>query len=430
MKKVIVNALPVVDFAIENYCEGDGNVFTDLSSVSNSQISSLEFNFNDGVISNDSIATHVFNGYGFFDVILTVKTVDGCTSSKSSVSEVFAKPEINFSVSQICEDSQTIFNNFSFVPNANIASQIWNFGAEGFSTDYNAVHNFSSSGEFDVYLTTVSDKGCKNMLSKNVSIQPLPSVNFEVQSDVCLGEEVEISYLSEGNDANVVMWSYNFGDGNFSNQQNPSHTYVGLGSFDIALEVVSDQGCKNDTIMLSIIETHPYPVADFQPNKLFASELYPEISFFNQSEGADSFEWDFDNGEYSNEVNPTFMFDTPKEYNIQLTANNQAGCSSKISKTININPEFTFFVPDAFTPNGDGLNDVFEPKGNRILSYEMQVFDRWGSVVFESSSVDEGWDGNNYKGEHLKNGLYIYHIAIYDLNERLWVYNGELNLIR
>ena len=99
-------------------------------------------------------------------------------------------------------------------------------------------------------------------------------------------------------------------------------------------------------------------------------------------------------------------------------------------KTIQINPEYTFFVPDAFTPDGNGVNDVFKPEGNRISSFEMQVFNRWGDIVFESSMLDFGWDGYSSSGEELSRGVYMYHIEVYDLNERLWVYNGEIRLMR
>ena len=108
----------------------------------------------------------------------------------------------------------------------------------------------------------------------------------------------------------------------------------------------------------------------------------------------------------------------------------EPGCSSEITKTVQIHPEHTFFIPDAFSPNGDGLNDVFLARGTRVFSFEMQVFDRWGGIIFETSDIDLGWDGTNSFGEVLNEGIYLYHIVLYDVNERLWVYSGELNLMR
>ena len=115
---------------------------------------------------------------------------------------------------------------------------------------------------------------------------------------------------------------------------------------------------------------------------------------------------------------------------MSLTAINDIGCSSEIIKTIQVNPEYNLFIPNTFTPDGDGINDVFIAKGMRLTYIEMQIFDRWGGVVFESSDINLGWNGNNFSGEQLDSGIYLYHIAVYDLNGRLWVYNGELNLIK
>ena len=82
------------------------------------------------------------------------------------------------------------------------------------------------------------------------------------------------------------------------------------------------------------------------------------------------------------------------------------------------------------TFHANGLNDVFQVSGNRMSSCEMKVFDRWGGLVFESLSINVGWDGKDSAGKDLANGIYLYSVVIYDLNDRLWVYNGELNLMR
>ena len=99
-------------------------------------------------------------------------------------------------------------------------------------------------------------------------------------------------------------------------------------------------------------------------------------------------------------------------------------------KTINITPELTLYVPNGFTPNGDGDNDAFLAEGNGIDSFKMQVFDRWGRIVFESSDIEYGWNGLDYNDNLVVIGKYLYHISLYDYNGKLWVYNGEINLMR
>ena len=158
--------------------------------------------------------------------------------------------------------------------------------------------------------------------------------------------------------------------------------------------------------------------------------MFPEISFYNFSEGAIFYEWNFDNGDYSFEENPIYSFDGPNIYSVTLRGVDNFGCSAEIVKAVQINPEHTFFAPDSFTPNGDGLNDFFLAKVNSVMSYKMQVFDRWGGVVFESNDIDSGWSGENLLGISLDKGVYLYHVELYDENGKLWVYNGELSLIR
>jgi gliding motility-associated-like protein len=119
-----------------------------------------------------------------------------------------------------------------------------------------------------------------------------------------------------------------------------------------------------------------------------------------------------------------------QNYNVSLTATDDFGCQSEVTRIVNIHPEYTIFIPNSFTPDSDGLNDVFEAEGTGIVEFEMKVFDRWGGVIFESSSIDLGWNGNNYSGLPTDNGVYLYHVALYDYNGRLWVYNGDINLTR
>ena len=429
-KDIVIHELPLVDFTIENHCENEGNIFTDLSSVINSEIFAIQYDFNDGNTSNDSICSHVFSGNGLFDVNLTAITNDGCESTITKISEVYANPIVDFTSSQFCLGDQTIFNDYSFVNNAGITNWNWTFGSEGASTNNNTIYTFSNHGVYYVNLSVVSNRGCEGMAGKKITINKLPNPKFEIPFDACLGNEVKITDISNGNGSDIIAWNYNFGDGSSSNAQNPTHTYNYVGEFDINLEVTSAAGCVNDTIIPAIIEIHSLPIAEFQASAFIASELESEIYFYNQSEDATSYLWSFDNGDYSFEENPIYDFSNTQSYNVSLIATNGFGCQSEMIRIVHIQSEFTIFIPDAFTPDGDGINDVFEAKGNGIEDFEMQVFDRWGGIIFESTSIELGWDGADYAGLPTDDGIYLYHIAVYDINDRLWVYNGELNLMR
>jgi len=430
IKDIIVNELPNVDFLVENKCENIGNTFINLSSVINGNIAFSQYNFPDGFTSNDSIAHYIFDGHGLFDVSLEVISSSGCKSTSVKTVEVFPNPHVNFSCSQFCEGDLTIFNNLSLVDHSEISSYRWNFGLEDYSSEENPEYTFLSSGLYDVTLSLTSLQGCESKLTKKVEIYSLPSPLFEITSESCVGVENDISYVQDLDFPKVVKWSYSFGDGCYSDKRDPTHLFNHVGSFDVGLEVVSLDGCKSDTILYDVIEVYPFPIVDFQVSSFAESELNSEISFFNNSSGAEFFEWNFDDGYYSNEKNPIHTFNSPEVYNVSLNAINQFGCSSLAYQTIQINPEYTFFIPDAFSPDGDGLNDTFQPKGDRISSFNMKVFDRWGGILFESSDINYGWDGTNNEGLKLNKGVYLYNVSLYDLNNRLWIYNGELNLMR
>ena len=425
-KDIYIHNLPTVDFLIEDNCEGTGNVFTNLSSVLNGAISSIKYDFNDILIAEDSVVAHVFPGYGLFSVELTAFTLAGCRNSTIKTTQVFANPVVDFSVSKSCVGESTLFKNHSFVPNASISSCAWQFSSESSSSLINPDYTFLSDGVFNVSLLVLSSDGCESALTEEIIVAESPSPLFEVDSDVCIADTVKFSTL----DSTIVQWHYDFGDGNHSLDKNPLNYYYHSGVFDVSLEVTSLKGCKNDTTIVNAINVHDLPIINFQPSMLFTSELNSEIKFYNYSLGAYAFEWDFGSGDFSVEEEPNYHFNNPGIYEVMLTASDSIGCTAEMVKAIEIYPEHTLFIANAFTPDGDGLNDVFMPSGNSISFYEMKIFDRWGGVLFQSESIDLGWDGINHSGEYFDNGIYLYSINLYDNNGRLWVYNGELSLMR
>ena len=115
---------------------------------------------------------------------------------------------------------------------------------------------------------------------------------------------------------------------------------------------------------------------------------------------------------------------------MSLYVENEFGCSDQETNQIQVNESFTFFVPNAFTPNGDGMNDYFQAEATGILDFHMKIYDRWGELIYSSEDIHQGWDGNVFSGEVMGSGTYMYHISLLDYNEKLWIYNGEFDLMR
>ena len=165
-----------------------------------------------------------------------------------------------------------------------------------------------------------------------------------------------------------------------------------------------------------MITVYPDPIAEFTFTPNATTILNPKISFINQSVGASSFVWDF--GDKNDSVNTTALhpehtYADTGLYCIKLIATSADGCVNDVTHCLIVSPEYTFFIPSAFTPNGDGLNDVFLPKGLYILTFDMSIFDRWGEPIFTSNDLYKGWNGTANGGTLLcQQDVYVYKIKI------------------
>ena len=430
--KVVVNELPIANFLVENSCIGEDNIFTDASTIANGIISNWEYVFGDGT-TNGGLSTeqHEYDSSGTYNVTLNIISDKGCEASVVKETIVYDKPEVDFLSEQYCYGSPTSFTNFSNINNGSIIAWEWDFGDSiGVTNFEHPTYMFNSSGIYSVNLNATSNFGCTSSLNKMITIYALPIANFTTTKTACLGDDISFTDLSISTNTTIENWEWNLGNGAILNDQNPTYEYGYAQTFNVTLSVISTVGCKHDTTIVNAVEVFENPVADFSASSLTATELSSEIEFYNESSGAVFYAWDFDNGVISSEENPIFDFEEVGNYEVSLKVVSENGCEDRMIKNINILPEYTLYAPNAFTPNGDGVNDVFLAEGNGITSFEMQVFDRWGGLVFESSDIEYGWDGLNASSNKVETGTYMYHIALYDYNGKLWIYNGELNLIR
>jgi len=287
-------------------------------------------------------------------------------------------------------------------------------------------------GAHAITLTTSSSNGCSGSQTRTFTIYPLPVVSFTVDANEgCVGEQFQFTNTS--NSTNFSYW--NFGDGNLSEDTNPRHVYDQQGVFDVALTVTSEYGCSNTIEMPNVIETYPMPVADFDLTPTETSIYLPTVDFMDQSMGAEAYSWNFGDGTYSAAQNPVHDYTAPGVWNISLTVFNQWGCSSTTQKSVTINNEFQVFIPTAFTPNGDGLNDAFKPVmagKSFIRKYDFVVVDKWGEPIFRTENPDEAWYGNVYGGDHyVEPGLYNYRVILeFDDNADTQVLAGTVVMIR
>lgn len=183
----------------------------------------------------------------------------------------------------------------------------------------------------------------------------------------------------------------------------------------------------------AVVNVAPGPNAAFIANPNPATVGSGAITFINQSTGANSFMWDFGDGTTSTEQFPAHTFGSVGEYVVWLFAENAWGCRDSFSMTIIINDIFTFYIPNAFSPNGDENNDVFMPYGISVDPdfYDMKIYDRWGKLVFHTSEFNTPWDGTvaGISRKEKMTAVYSYEITIKDYSGLIHEYRGKVTLL-
>lgn len=287
-----------------------------------------------------------------------------------------------------------------------------------------------------VYGFTVGD-GCgtpEAAAEATVTVHPIPEIVIGVEDPV--GCHPHTPVFTDLTEPPVQQRVWDFGDpessSNTATQQAIAHTFSAPGTYDISLQVTSAYGCVSDTVITQMVQVQEAPDASFTFSPVSADLFHPTITFTDQSSGNVShWSWDFGDGAQDSVQHPSHTYQDTGYFSVTLIAYTDAGCADLARRNVTINPIFTFYVPDSFTPNGDGLNDEFRPYGEGVRweTYEMKIFNRWGQMIFFSKNVERGWNGK-MGGADVEVGIYVYHISIFDRNDRQLTYNGRVNLIR
>ncbi|MBN8703143.1 MAG: gliding motility-associated C-terminal domain-containing protein [Bacteroidetes bacterium] len=232
----------------------------------------------------------------------------------------------------------------------------------------------------------------------------------------------------------IVSWNWDFGNGSNSLQQNPNNCYPTNGAYSISLIVTSNAGCKDTSTVNNMITVHPTPIANFTVTPVNPSISAPSINLTNGSTGYTNFVWNFgDNTLDSLNTNATHTYDTevPTDYTIGLYLVNQFGCVDTAEATVKIGPDWVIWFPNCFTPSGDLINDFFDIKGIGIKEFELWIFDRWGEQIFNSTSLDNKWNGRrDNKLELVQQDVYVWKARVTDIFDQAHQYIGHVTVLR
>jgi gliding motility-associated-like protein len=425
---------PVAQFRVAApTCETRPVTLIDSSQANFSKISTWKWNFGNGATDTRTSGAPfqvTYASTGNFTVQLQVITDSGCTSQTLSKSvKINPLALVDFDLPVVCMPGGAAkFTNRSTIADGSQAqmSYLWNFGESGAtSTLKDPVHNYSAVGQYSVSLEATSKDGCQQTATKLLTdVNPQPLANFELlPPSVCLGAEIKMEDRSNPLSQTITAWKWDFGNGTSSTQQNTSQTYSQAGSYNVRLYYTTSKGCVSDTVT-KIATVHPFPVVNAGPDQVVLES--GQLTIPATVSGSSNYQFLWSPATYLN--NPALLQPVSSplaDISYTLTVTGAGGCQS--SDNVNIKLLLAPEVPNAFSPNGDAINDVWTIK--YLDSYpgaEVQLFDRYGRIVFASTGYNKPWDGKN-KGVDVPVGVYYY---IIDPKNGRKAMSGSVTVIR
>lgn len=444
--KTIALAVTSSSFLIANFsgtevCFNNATIFSDSSlSSPGSSITSWEWDFgNFSPLDSTQNPNFVYATPGNYDVSLTVTSTNGCISTISHPIMVHFLPLANFSNTKVCLNSPTLFTDISSVSGGDtISAWLWNFGDSTASeTTQNPSHTFNLSGSFNTNLLVITNYGCVDTINLPAIVYELPIVQFVVDdSNGCIIHCPQFTDTSDPLNGTITNWQWNFGDNTpFGTNSVEEHCYTNSGFFSVSLTVTTSNGCVSSSSQSNLINVYQAPVAEFDYSPQPPTSLSSEIYFNNLSLGASNWTWSFgdvNNTTGSSLENPTHLYSEIGNYCISLLARNNDQCIDTVVHCLEIEPEFTFFIPNAFTPTeSSGTNDGFTGFGTNISKYDMWIFDRWGNMIFHTDDLRISWDGRANKGKEIaQRDVYVYLVELKDFKGGDHQYRGIVTLVR
>lgn len=297
------------------------------------------------------------------------------------------------------------------------------------STQRNPLVSFTEAGRFPVYLT-IKENGCESTHRGSIELvkNPVSNFSFDVDSG-CRPLQVNFTQISQHADKPKFTWD--LGDGNILYGSNITHLYTQPGNYNVTL-LVDNQGACKDTSFKKIhdaISVLPLPTSAFRVSKRLASKFESIIQFFDESIQATKVEYYPIPGIKLKQKDPLFKFPDTGYFNIMQISYNLFGCADTSFQLIYIYDEFHCYIPNAFTPNGDGNNEYFKPVISGVKKYHFQVYNRWGELLFQTHESTQGWDGTR-NGQASQVGNYVYVVEAIDKIGNEKAYKGTFLLIR
>lgn len=316
---------------------------------------------------------------------------------------------------EICDGESSSLTTTTSFP-----GYLWSNGA---TTDSIAV---TTAGTYSV--TVTDPNGCKGSHQVDFTVNQTPVIGFSATPSLTCDTPATI-FTNTSTYPLGSQFVWDFGDNTGSSQANPSHIYDEEGFFLVTLTINTGAGCTatdSQTVEVTIL---PLAEAKFKADPEIINIFNGPVQFTDESEHAVSWYWDFDDGTYSAQQNPLHYFNDVGNYKVILTVTNIAGCPDVAMREVMVNP---FYVPNAFTPNADGINDYFFDAGYvlDVKTYRLRIFNRWGQMVYETNDYTKFWNGFGTDSKPAQDGVYVYTIEVVTKRGKEHNFKGTVTLLR
>lgn len=373
---------------------------------------------------------------GTYTVRLIVNNNNACADTFFLPVTVYKPLEVSFTHNDSLCITDNSFNFDGTVSGPSNLQIAWNFGPNA-SIQTSAAEDvfnvvYSTAGVFPVTLTA-SFNSCSESISSNVTIFRVPTINFDIHDGLKCAPYVA-RFINQSQSDTPLLYFWEFGDGQTSEEREPSHVYTVPGFYTVKLTIVSLIGCVDTLVMTKtdFINVHPSPTSKFSVDPLITDICNARVNFTDQSSGAEVFWYNFDDvGQTSTEANPVFIYTTPGQKRPMQVVTNEWGCKDTSYRNLFIEP-FTVYIPNTFTPDGNEFNGVFDAVIYLpVASWEFKIYNRWGEMLFESSDPKIGWDGT-YNGRLVQDDTYTYVLKYIgcDNNVVEHTLTGHVNLLK
>ncbi len=376
-----------------------------------------------------------FPDTGQYRGVLILNPDTACGDTAEIRVNVFPEIEADFSFAyDTCIAGPVTFTDLSFSGSAFLTDWAWQFGEGGAAEVPDPVYVYAEPGVYDVTLTVRDTNQCEDDITRPLSYFPVPELLLVAPStfDGCVPAEIFFDNLSTPiNDQYTISWD--FGDGGTDTTISPVYTYEAPGLYTVSLEVVSPLGCETDTIFPNWIRVEPSPTAGFRFEPVRPTNLDPEVTFTDESADAVQWLYDFGTGAVSLQPDPVYVFPDTGQFAVTQVVTHPSGCTDTLVRLIDVIPEVRYFLPNAFTPNGDGRNDTFRGTGFMLgaTAFRMTIWNRWGELIFETGDPEEAWNGRKFNsGDEAPPGVYVVLVSFRGPRGEPWELKGLVTLLQ